>query len=185
MEIDNKYHLLKKGYKILDIGCVPGSWTQYILQKIGQGLVVGIDIDENIKVYDPRFIFIKGDILNLTPQNIILNEKAENKHLSNEDNRIYQKIVEFDLIASDAAPNTTGDTFSDSQLSLEIVKKVFQISDKLLKHGGTVIAKVFQGEDVNDFIKSLKNRYEKIKQYKPRSSRKESREIYIIALNKI
>jgi len=185
-EIDQKYHLIKKGYKILDIGCAPGSWTQYMLKKIKAGLVVGIDLCEKIKVSHPRFIFIKGDILELTPKQVM--EKAfpeKDKDNTKNKNISHNRLMKFDLIVSDAAPQTIGDTFSDTQYSLEIVKKVFEIADKLLKKGGSVVAKVFQGEDLRNFTTGLISSFEKVKQYKPKSSRKESREIYIIALNKL
>lgn len=166
-EIDKKYHLIKPGLKVIDIGCSPGSWSQLILKKIKNGLLIGIDISQRPAIKDSRFRFINEDILKMDIDSI--------KSIA----------TTVDLILSDAAPKTTGDKFSDSQKSLRIVERVFDISNEILVPGGNVVAKVFQGEDLDQFINDkIKTRYAKIARYKPKSSRKESREIYIIALNK-
>jgi len=162
IEIDNKYRILKKGLSILDIGCVPGSWTQYMLKKIGNGNIVGIDIKNSMTVKDTRLRFINADIFTISPDELDRNL--------------------FGLIISDAAPSTTGSKFMNSQLSLELVKRVFRIAGDTLKVNGSVVAKVFQGEDVKDFIQKLNNDYTKVSLFKPKSSRKESRELFIIAL---
>lgn len=162
MEIDEKYHLLKRGLNVLDIGCIPGSWSQYILEKIGDGRVIGIDTSGEIKLKDPRFTFIKGDIHSI------------------EESLLSQDGKPFDLITSDALPSTTGSRFMDSQRSLDIVRRVFQISGKILKPEGWVVAKVFQGEDLKGFIQILKEDFLEVSLFKPKSSKKESREIFII-----
>jgi 23S rRNA (uridine2552-2'-O)-methyltransferase len=165
-EIDKKYRLLKKGINVLDIGCSPGSWSQYILKKIGNGHISGIDINDSIRLRDSRFTFINCDIFDF--DNSILNKEFKT----------------FDIITSDAAPNTTGNKFADAAQSLDIVKKVFSIAENILQPGGTVVAKVFQGEDLKAFLVEIKNSFEKVTLFKPKSSRKESREIFIIAQNR-
>ena len=171
IEIDQKYNIIKRGMKILDIGCSPGSWSQYILKRIGKGKLFGIDISNKItsriSSKDKRFTFIKSDIFYL---NIDL---------------LKEKTGELDLILSDISPNTTGDKFLDSQISLRMLEQVFKISDALLKPSKNVVAKVFQGEDLEGYIKDyIKSKYERILRFKPKSSRKESKEIYIIAIGK-
>ena len=167
IEIDQKYHLIKRGTKILDIGCSPGSWSQYILKRIGTGTIYGIDISDKISIKDKRFNFLKSDIFKL------------------DIDLIKNKAGFFDLILSDIAPNTSGDKFLDSQRSLKMLKKVFEIAKELLKPGKSVVAKVFQGEDLEVYLKNhLKPNYEKISRFKPKSSRKESKEIYIVAIGK-
>ncbi len=166
VEIDRKYHLLKKGLKVLDIGCTPGSWSQYILETIGNGRVLGIDIDNNIQINDKRFTFIHDDIFNI------------------KEPVIKKEIGILDMIFSDAAPNTTGNKFMDAQKSLSIVKRVFQIANGILKSNGSVVAKVFQGEDVASFVKAIRGDFSRVTLCKPKSSRKESREIFIVAQNK-
>ena len=162
-EIDTKYRIVRRGFHILDIGCAPGSWSKYLLKKIGYGKITGIDIVNSVKISDKRFTFLQNDILH--PDKDFL---RNNLHT-------------FDLIISDASPSTTGNPFVDSQSSLAIVKGVFRVAEKILKSHGTVIAKIFQGEDVIMFLKELKKDYEKINVFKPKSSRKESREVFIIA----
>jgi len=171
IEIDQKYNIIKRGMKILDIGCSPGSWSQYILKRIGKGKLFGIDISNKItsriSSKDKRFTFIKSDIFYL---NIDL---------------LKEKTGELDLILSDISPNTTGDKFLDSQISLRMLEQVFKISDALLKPSKNVVAKVFQGEDLEGYLKDyIKSKYERILRFKPKSSRKESKEIYIIAIGK-
>jgi 23S rRNA (uridine2552-2'-O)-methyltransferase len=165
-EIDNKCRLIKKDIKILDIGCSPGSWSQFMLKKIGRGSILGIDINNSIRIEDTRFTFMPGNIFDI------------------ESSRIQKYIQAFDLITSDAAPNTTGDSFIDSQKSLNIVKRVFQIARDTLKPGGSVVAKVFQGEDLKAFVDGLKEDFSRVTLFKPKSSRKESREIFLIAITR-
>lgn len=162
-EIDNKYRIVKPGYHILDVGCGPGSWSQYLLKKIGKGEILGIDISNKVKLSDLRFTFMQGDILNI------------------DESFLKNNTYRFDLITSDAAPRTTGNKFVDSQSSLAIVKGVFRVAEGVLKPHGSVIAKIFQGEDVTTLLKELKKSYKKIHVFKPKSSRKESSEVFIIA----
>ena len=165
-EIDNKCRLIKKDIKILDIGCSPGSWSQFMLKKIGRGSILGIDINNSIRIEDTRFTFMPGNIFDI------------------ESARIQKYIQAFDLITSDAAPNTTGDSFIDSQKSLNIVKRVFQIARDTLKPCGTVVEKVFQGMDLKVFVDGLKEDFSRVILFKPKSSRKESREIFLIAITR-
>ncbi|MBA7638958.1 Ribosomal RNA large subunit methyltransferase E [subsurface metagenome] len=165
-EINNKYQLIKNGFQVLDIGCAPGSWSQYLLKKIGNGKIVGIDIKKNVQISDKRFTFIHGNIFHI-----------DEKFLNSNRNT-------FNLITSDAAPNTTGNKFVDSQNSLAIVKKVFRIAQSVLKINGSIIAKVFQGEDLKAFIDGVRIDFLKIVLFKPKSSRKESNELFIIAIKR-
>ena len=165
-EIDKKYRFFKNGTKVLDIGCSPGSWSQYMLKKVGNGSIVGIDISNNIRIQDNRFTFIQGDIFEIDP------------------GFLKKQFKTFDIIASDAAPKTTGNKFSDSVQSMNIVSRVFSISENILAPGGAAVAKVFQGEDLKALIEEIKNSFEKVSLFKPKSSRKESREIFIIAQNR-
>lgn len=165
-EIDEKYRLLKEEFTVLDIGCAPGSWSQYILERIERGRLIGIDLENCLQIEDPRFSFIRGDILDIDPVTLL------------------SEAPSWDLILSDAAPNTTGNKFTDSQKSLALVERVAELASRLLKPGGSFVAKVFQGEDIGSFLNSLKPLYKRIVSYKPRSSRSESKELYIIALGK-
>lgn len=195
IEIDRKYHVLRKGQTILDVGCAPGSWSMYMLKRVGNGRVIGIDIDSKVNIQDHRFHFINDDILRLNNSVLAgeLKGEIQSKERSKEQTQepsikvseekpLIQPI--FDLIVSDAAPKTTGDKFFDSQQSLIIVKRVFEIATDLLKPGASVVAKVFQGEDVSEFIRGLKSHFREVHLFKPKSSRSESKELFIIALKR-
>jgi 23S rRNA (uridine2552-2'-O)-methyltransferase len=195
IEIDRKYHILRKGQTILDVGCAPGSWSMYMLKKVGNGRVIGIDIDSKVHIRDPRFHFINDDILRINKTALAgeLKGEIQSKELLKEQiqepsNKVSEEKTRtqplFDLIVSDAAPKTTGDKFSDSQQSLIIVKRVFEIATNLLKPGASVVAKVFQGEDVSEFIRGLKPHFREVHLFKPKSSRSESKELFIIALQR-
>jgi 23S rRNA (uridine2552-2'-O)-methyltransferase len=172
-EIDRKFRLLHRGFAVLDIGCAPGSWSQYVLERVGHGRVTGVDLLPSVAIADRRFRYLQADILtDDIARNLAGREKGG------------PTSVLFDLILSDAAPRTTGDKFSDSQHSLRLVRAVFEISEAALKSGGCVAAKVFQGEDVKDFIDIIRRSYEKVVLFKPKSSRAESKELYIIARNR-
>lgn len=180
IEIDQKYHLLRKSQTVLDVGCTPGSWSQYMLKKTVDGKVVGIDIDSNVRISDSRFSFINKDIHSVSAGTIA--EKVQRGVKTTIEHAETPRL--FDLIASDAAPETTGNRFLDSQQSLMIVRRVFEVAQTLLKPHGSIIAKVFQGEDVADFIRELKSCYTKVHLFKPASSRSESREVFIIAIRR-
>lgn len=156
-EIDKKYHIIKSGYKVLDLGASPGSWMKYCSQKIGErGLVVGID-KEKIKIALPSNArFIQEDVFKID---------------------ISQG---FDVVLSDLAPSTTGTREVDQARSIELVRQAFSIAQKVLQKGGHFICKVFQGPDLKGFMDSIRPRFEWVKLIKPEGSRKESFEIYIV-----
>ncbi|UCB46114.1 MAG: SAM-dependent methyltransferase [Spirochaetota bacterium] len=165
-EIDDRFRIIKRGLTVLDIGCAPGSWSQYLLEKIGSGMIVGIDIVRVNNIDDSRFTFIQDDIMKIDLEE--LKEKTGN----------------IDLIVSDACPSTTGNKFMDASRSISIVKRVFEISASLLKKEGSVVAKILMGEDVGEYVKELQKMFNRVTLTKPKSSRKESREMFIIAISK-
>ncbi len=159
-EIDNKFKVFKKGMQVLDLGCAPGSWLQFTLKKIGStGKAWGIDLK---KCTIPGTITFKADINELPPE---------------------LRKIQYNLILSDMAPDTSGNNFLDSQRSLELCKMAWKEAKKLLKNNGIFIFKVFQGEDLDDFVKELKQNFKKISRFKPQSSRKKSFETFIICLD--
>jgi len=166
MEIQEKYRLVKKGDKVLDLGASPGSWSKYLSKLVGsEGKVVGVDIQE-IKICLPNFYFLKKDVFQLSEKDF---EKME--------------IAEFDVIVSDMAPKTTGDKFVDHVRSVELVRRAFDICFQLLKPGGHFVAKVFEGAKLQDLKKQIEKNFKSVKLFKPKASRKESKEIFIIAQN--
>ncbi len=164
-EIDEKFKLIKKGQKILDLGSAPGSWSQYSAKNVGEnGLVVGIDYKE-MKAGLSNAFFIKGDFY-----------AEENQ----------QKIKEyspFDGVISDMAPDTEGDRLTDCYRSSELVREALKFSYQFLKYGGFFIAKIFQGGDEKEIFELVKKSFKEAKWFKPKACRKISYEIFIVGVN--
>lgn len=164
MDIDKKYSILNNAKIVLDLGASPGSWSQFLLTKVGpDGLVVAVDRLEikNIKAYN--FVFINGNIFD---DKIIETIKLSNNF--------------FDLILSDAAPNTTGQKDADHVNSINIVERVFFIAKLLLKENGNFLVKLFEGPNVKDIFNNIKKHFDLTKIFRPPSTRKGSIETYII-----
>jgi 23S rRNA (uridine2552-2'-O)-methyltransferase len=165
-EIDKKYKLIKQGSRILDLGCYPGSWSQYCLKKAGQGgKVIGIDLQRPSRVSSPSFRFIEGDILAVDPITLSLD------------------VGEIDLVISDLAPQTTGNTFTDVCMSMNLAEKAFEIAAVALKKGGHFVCKVFEGEDFKAFKDKVSGRFDQTRILRPSAVRKRSREVYLIGMN--
>lgn len=160
-EAQNKFKFIKSSDRVLDIGCSPGSFSQYMLNKIlKSGFVVGVDIIPN-SFSHPKFTFILGDIKEM--------------NLTTFDN------MKFDVVVSDAMPNTTSDKETNHFRSMALAKSIFNLTKEVLKNGGNFFIKVFDGKDLPDFKKELKENFESVEVFKPKSSREESREIFLIA----
>jgi len=164
MEIQEKYKIIQKGDIILDLGASPGSWSKYALSIVGEkGKVIGIDILP-IKINHPNFYFLQKDVFEL--------EENDFKNLG---------IEKVDVLLSDMAPKTTGDKFGDHVRSVRLAEKALEIAKNYLKEGGSFIVKVFEGEKIPILKKQIEKYFKSVKFFKPKSSRKESKEIFIIA----
>ncbi len=163
IEIDQKDRLFTPGMTVLDLGAAPGSWSQYAKQQIGaQGLVIAVDLLP-VRANDVVSIQCDIDDLKILP---IIHE--------------YQRL-NVDLVISDIAPNMSGIQLIDQARSLNLLESALRICDQVLKSEGTLLAKTFEGESANEFRKMCKQRFKQIFIRKPRSSRSESREIYVLA----
>jgi 23S rRNA (uridine2552-2'-O)-methyltransferase len=167
-EAQEKYAILKKGDTVLDLGCHPGSWSLYSAKIVGaSGLVVGIDLNRWDKVQQTgkaKIIALCADIM--APDTISLLAEYAGK---------------YDVVLSDMAPRTTGNKWADQQHSLNLSRQALFLAEQLLKSGGNFYCKVFEGEDFKLFFESVAERFEFAKIVKPKSSRKESREVFILA----
>ena len=162
-EIDEKHHLIKEGDRVLDLGCAPGSWLSYISEKIGQkGRVFGIDIADIKIPLQNNMAFLKKDIFELT------------------DSDFMKFNVKYNVIVSDLAPKTSGIRFVDVEKSLELCEKSFEIAQKILMTGGNFLCKIFEGESTKEFFNKIKRNFKFAKRFKPKASRKESKEIFIV-----
>ena len=165
-EIDSKYRLLYPACRVLDLGCYPGSWLQYISQKIGKkGLVVGIDQKKMIHSFPENVVTLDEDILNI---DIVSLQKY---------------TPAFDVICSDMCPSTSGIKDVDSLSSLHLCSKALDISCSMLKKKGHLLVKILEGVGSIEFRKKLNSIFQKIHSIKPWSSRQESREKFLLAMN--
>lgn len=166
-EIQNKYKVIKKNDRVIDLGCSPGSWSLYASKLVGdQGRIYGIDL----KPIDIKL-----------PANVVT---IQDNILSMENKLFLSDVKGLNVVLSDMAPATTGRKDVDALRSFELCTMAFDVANDLLKKNGNFICKIFQGNDFNAFQKNVKSRFKTCKVFKPGSCRKQSKEIYIIAIGK-
>ena len=164
-EIQTKFKVINNGMSIVDLGAAPGSWSEFISRKFKNIKLVAIDLKELDKI--ENVIHIKGDFTDEITQKII--EK-------NFDEKI-------DLVVSDMAVNTTGNKNVDSLVTGELSIEAMNFSLKILKKNGIFVSKIFMGSSFNEIVDSAKKNFKEFHVYKPPSSRKESKENFIICKN--
>ncbi len=168
-EIQQKYKFLRRGDSVLDIGCYPGSWSLYASEIVGpKGIVVGIDLMEVDRA--PRS---DGAEIHWLCQDVTDPELMT---------KIRKIRPAFRAIISDIAPKTTGNRWTDHQRSLNLVRHALALTDILLLNKGHFISKIFQGEDFPELVADMKDQFEMVKVVKPKSSRVESREVFVVGL---
>jgi 23S rRNA (uridine2552-2'-O)-methyltransferase len=165
IEIDEKFKILNNGISVIDLGAAPGSWSQYISKKITNSKIVSIDLRQIEKI-DNTF-HIEGDFTNEKYQSQIRNLFKSN----------------VDVVLSDMAANTTGNKNLDSIYTGELCKEAIIFSEKILKQNGKLVSKVFMGSIFNEIISEAKSIFNEVKVFKPKSSKKDSKEIFIICKN--
>ncbi len=166
-EIDKKHRLLRKGDLVLDLGCSPGSWLQYAAGKVGeQGQVLGVDL-QTVKLSLPKNVkVLQADIFEMTVKDFEMNGGM------------------VDVVLSDMAPKTTGIRDMDAQRSYALNQQVFELSGDLLRPHGTLLVKAFQGAPLEQLRREFSSSFAQVKLCKPKSSRSESVEIFLLGLNK-
>ena len=158
-EIEQKYKIIEQSREILELGSSPGGWTQVILNYNSKTNITCFDLLD-MKMNNQRIAFYREDFLKYNFTNL------KNK---------------FDLVLSDVAPNTTGHQSTDH---LRISQLIYEVIDRLeiiLKKQGSFIFKIWKGEEEKEIIKMLKKIFDKVEYFKPKSSRQESSEIFIIS----
>ena len=165
VELNDKDKLIRPAMRILDLGSAPGGWSQVAGKLVGEkGRILATDIlpMDALKNVD----FIQGDFT---------------------DDAIVQQLLDwlgggkFDLIVSDIAPNITGIAAADQASSIYFLELALDAVQKTLKPGATFVAKMFQGTGSDEYLKELRRHFEKVLIRKPAASRKESREVYVVA----
>lgn len=164
-EIDKKYKIIHKNNEILDLGCYPGSWSQYCVKKVGPGgKVVGLDLKSVDHFSAPNFRCIEADIFSLNIGWLIKN--IGNKH----------------VILSDMAPKTTGIRPADTSQSLLLAEKALEIALMMLKNNGHFLCKVFEGEGFKAFRHKASGHFKQMRIVRPAAVRKGSREVFLLGL---
>jgi len=162
IELNKKFNFIKKNSNLLDIGSTPGGWSQVAAKIITNGKILAIDIKPMEKINN--VIFLNNDFLE---------EKTQEKIL----NTFKTKI---NVVISDMAENTTGNKSVDSIRTNNLCSEVINFSLKILNQKGTLICKLFMGEDFLEVKNLAKNNFKKVDFFKPESSRSESKETYIV-----
>ena len=169
-EVQKKYLFLRRGDSVLDLGCYPGSWALYASEIVGpKGIVVGVDLqqaDQKERVGGALIHWLCHDIL-------------EPEFLA----AVRRIRPSFKVLISDLAPKTTGNKWADAQKSLTLVRQTFNLAEILLLNKGHYICKVFQGEDFPEFVSQVRKRFSMVKVIKPKSSRLESREVFVLGMD--
>ncbi len=166
-EIQKKYRILRPGHRVLDLGAAPGSWIQLEARVVGPtGLVVGIDLKPIEYAFQNRVITLQGDIFDREFIDAALGDHTP-----------------FDAVLSDMAPSTSGIKMADSARSSLLFERAVEIAREVLKPGGTFLAKLFHGSEFHKLLSELKKEYGQTRAIRPEATRKQSREIYILALN--
>lgn len=164
-EIDKKYKLIRKGDLLIDLGCYPGSWSQYGIKAVGsEGEVVGIDLTLPERLSSPNFRFIEHDILTMDTEWLI------------------REVGPRDVVISDLAPQTTGIRVTDASRSMSLARRALGIALVLLKKKGHFVCKAFEGEDLKAFRSKMSTHFSKTQIFRPRATRKRSREVYLVGL---
>ena len=162
-EMDKKFKLIGQGDQLLDLGCFPGSWSQYGLKRVGpRGDVVGMDLKKPDRLSASNFRFIKADILTVDPEWVL------------------KEVGPRNAVISDLAPKTSGIPLADTSRSMELAKVALKIATAVLKKKGHFLCKVFEGEELRLFKKRFSDYFRYVRLIRPKAIRKRSREIYVL-----
>ncbi|MEK6779796.1 MAG: RlmE family RNA methyltransferase [Candidatus Deferrimicrobiota bacterium] len=165
-EIVRKEALVRPGDCVIDAGAAPGGWSQVLLPLVGKkGKVAAVDILPMESLPGGNFRLFQEDLsLPSLPGRILefFGRKA-------------------DIVVSDAAPNTTGIAFTDQARSADLVRVVLSLARRTLAEGGTLLAKIFEGAEVDAVFRELQGEFEKVRRVRPAATRKESFELYLLA----
>ena len=162
IEIQEKFKILKNGYSVIDLGASPGSWSQYVAKTVKSGRLVSVDLKEMENIENT--MQIKGDFTK---------KEIQEKIRSNFNSKV-------NVVLSDMAVNTTGIKDIDAIYTGELCKEAMVFSKDILVKEGNFIAKIFLGTSFNEIVASAKTTFKEVKVFKPKSSRKESKESFII-----
>lgn len=166
IEIDQRYHITKKVKYAIEFGASPGSWTQYLLQK--KIKVLAIDLQPLRISETERLTFLQADLNNLNPQDL---------------KQQFPMFYPADLVLSDMAPFTIGHRVTDQLRSLHLCELAFSFAQSLLKPSGHFVCKIFEGGELPQFRRTLQNHFTKVAIMKPKATRPNSKERFLVCLH--
>ncbi len=166
-EMDKKFSLFRPGQNILDLGAAPGSWTLYAAGKAGPGgQVLAIDLNLPDISFPDQVSFVQGDVFDQdAPAGQQIRDSAP-----------------FDVVLSDMAPKTIGIKFTDQARSFTLAMEALNTARLFLKVKGSFVVKILEGPDIQELQKEMRSLFNKVKHFKPKSSRAESKEIFLVGL---
>lgn len=165
IEIDRKDRLLRPGMVVLDLGAAPGSWSQYAVERVGsRGVVIASDILAMDPI--PGVTFVPGDLYADDTLEAVLAAAGD---------------AGVDLVLSDMAPNMSGIGAVDQPAAMGLAELAHDLALRVLRPGGALLAKIFQGEGSDAFVRALKADFAAVRMRKPGASRDRSREVYVLA----
>lgn len=168
-EIDQKFRLFRPGQIVLDLGCSPGSWSQYASKAVGpQGRILGVDL-QPVTVKLGNAVFVQADLHDLELVSVFREQGFE---------------PPFDLVLSDMAPKTTGIRMTDQARSMELCELALDVARKFLKTKGHFVCKLFHSDDFGKLRDEMKKTFSKVEAVKPDSTRKISKEIFLVGLDR-
>lgn len=168
-EIDQKFKILRTGQTVLDMGACPGSWSQYCSKKIGPtGRILGVDLSPiNVKL--PNAQFIQADLRDMKLREVF---------------ELHGFTEPFDLVLSDMAPKTTGIRMTDQARSFELCTLALETAREFLRPKGHFVCKLFHSDDFSTLKEEIRKTFQRFEAVKPDSTRKISKEIFLVGLNK-
>ena len=164
-EIDEKFKILKNGISLIDLGSAPGGWSQYAAKKVKSGKILSIDLKKMEDI--DNTVQITG---NFTETNFQAQIKEHFKY-------------KVDVVVSDMAVNTTGNKSVDTISTGELCKEAIFFAKDMLNKDGKFVSKIFMGSTFNEIVSVANNIFKKVSVFKPKSSRKDSKENFIICKN--
>jgi len=165
-QIDKRFGILDRAKHILDLGAAPGGWLQVASEAVGEeGVVVGVDLDEIAPLESENVRTMVGDV---TEEETL--ERIRGLHPGG-----------WDVVLSDMSPDVSGIWEVDHLRQIHFARSALRIACEVLEHNGWFVVKVFQGSDYEDFLSEVRKAFRFVKVVKPKASRKESAEVYIVA----
>lgn len=182
-EIVQRRQLIRRGDRVVDLGCAPGSWTQVAAEIVGPaGCVIGIDLKPVEIPLPPHARTMVADAFTVSPDELAALEPASPAPPGAPSSHLGARAP-FDVILSDMAPNTEGGAggSADHFRSVELCRRVLDLAERLLRPGGHLTMKVFEGEAYPELLRDTVRLFEECKGLKPEASRDVSREMFIVA----